>query len=1165
MSWLDKYQKKGEVTSVNPWQQAQAQYNKALEEKKKAEGIAKAQKIINPDNIPFPAKIRQNLGNMDTFGGYEKTSLSAIANAALKGEGVDFEEWEQYEPGAAEQDAFRLYLGNPQKYDTFKPSKYKPGALELKHYREHLPDSFPTSLKGKINELGHWSNLNGLVPNSEDYISFKPWDDMVMGKHTVKEGEDKDGYYVDYQDYWNLDPDRHAANYLKKTVASPMVTSGLGKFLPEAFKGIDAITKPLDYLEKKVFNPFDIYGRQYYEDAGNGYYKKRGYDEPPPIPESYKHGGWLDTYSTEGYKRNSPDKDNPFNIIPSGNITMQDVDHPVYGIDNLGNEQMMYPGADYTFPGNIVIEIPLKQYGGWLDQYQPGGTVSELWKQKTGLSWPEAKRQGLTDGSYNANLNLRKRLLDGDFDPREQEVFEGIDPEDLIIQKMPVMQSFQKDFDISNQDSLQSPEFSTLSTEPSTPSTKKSLKTANNTNDVIPHIKEDNARKPVLIHTPTGPAVINQSLSPVINNIESKKEEQKKKKEEDKSLYSGCVHGACAEYSKQFGVSRENYRKKNNLFGSAWEIGNNKIGSDIWNPSMGKLDYSNLKEGDFVNLSRESFKTDEEKKIPTKSKNGKPLNQHIGYVTRIEDGVPIIRHYVGGDKVLDEPINNISKFVKYNPTGVFRTFKSDVSEENIPAKIDLIVEPNNVQKKIIDQLNENSVDYSKKFGLTKDEYELLAPLAYSIIGVESKFGASKRTASRMALPNWMQKAYKKMAKDYDENMNPLSEGYGSFKKSNLYNIGEKYPDHDPDKRLSPNEINKKVRHGEVDNLSKDKGSLYSHLEDYGLLREDINTPEESITATLANIAHEYKKYKTKHPEVNADQAIDHVMKKYGKSKQKFQELYEHSSNLKLEGSPFAGVNALNKKYLGDGADLMALKDGDKTYYPTTTIIKPKAEGWLDKFTGNEPKNYQARSLDKLSEQIYSGISQLGVAGKETLENVTGEAAGQMRNLMIKAGVPVNAAQFVADLAGSEKEFTEKQMPESTLNILKDIVRENVAKGKLTLEYSDYKSHNEAAGESKNSDVKSGMGWGKFIEKMGNDRFILKSLLGQATIKDLGNGEYEVIDQFNFNDWGKSFGLFDDLQKRGMLTDPYGLFRTIGRNLGSPDGEGSPVRIRFRLD
>ena len=68
-------------------------------------------------------------------------------------------------------------------------------------------------------------------------------------------------------------------------------------------------------------------------------------------------------YSKNGYKRNSKDKNNPYNIIPSGDITMEGVDFPVYGIDNLGNEQIMMPGANYIFPGNTVFEVPLAQNG----------------------------------------------------------------------------------------------------------------------------------------------------------------------------------------------------------------------------------------------------------------------------------------------------------------------------------------------------------------------------------------------------------------------------------------------------------------------------------------------------------------------------------------------------------------------------------------------------------------------------------------------------------------------------------------------------------------------------------------------------------------------------------------------------------------------------------
>ena len=75
-------------------------------------------------------------------------------------------------------------------------------------------------------------------------------------------------------------------------------------------------------------------------------------------------------FSTDGYRSTSPDVNNPFNIIPSGSITMKEIDGsplrkgPLMGTDNLGNSQIMFPGADYQFPGNMVTETPLAKKGG---------------------------------------------------------------------------------------------------------------------------------------------------------------------------------------------------------------------------------------------------------------------------------------------------------------------------------------------------------------------------------------------------------------------------------------------------------------------------------------------------------------------------------------------------------------------------------------------------------------------------------------------------------------------------------------------------------------------------------------------------------------------------------------------------------------------------------
>jgi hypothetical protein len=44
--------------------------------------------------------------------------------------------------------------------------------------------------------------------------------------------------------------------------------------------------------------------------------------------------------------------------IPSGDITMAGVPYPVYGVDNTGYGQMMYPDNAYQFPGDVVDEYP---------------------------------------------------------------------------------------------------------------------------------------------------------------------------------------------------------------------------------------------------------------------------------------------------------------------------------------------------------------------------------------------------------------------------------------------------------------------------------------------------------------------------------------------------------------------------------------------------------------------------------------------------------------------------------------------------------------------------------------------------------------------------------------------------------------------------------------
>ena len=96
--------------------------------------------------------------------------------------------------------------------------------------------------------------------------------------------------------------------------------------------------------------------------------------------------GWLDKIkigknSIEGYRNDSPDRFNDINIINSPNISMQNVDYPITAYPSSGKPTVMYPGAEYYFPGaEYVTEVPHKQLGGdieqkWLTTRQNGGAI----------------------------------------------------------------------------------------------------------------------------------------------------------------------------------------------------------------------------------------------------------------------------------------------------------------------------------------------------------------------------------------------------------------------------------------------------------------------------------------------------------------------------------------------------------------------------------------------------------------------------------------------------------------------------------------------------------------------------------------------------------------------------------------------------------------------
>jgi hypothetical protein len=129
--------------------------------------------------------------------------------------------------------------------------------------------------------------------------------------------------------------------------------------------------------------------------------------------------GWLNKYqsggySTTGYKADSPDRNNPYNIIPSGRITMQNVPHPVLGIDNFGNKQIMQPGGEYQFQGDEVFEVPAMEEGGIPQRYKTMG-FTRVGQKKSGdgqHKWKVLAKKGdsykVVQGGYRGMQDFKQ-------------------------------------------------------------------------------------------------------------------------------------------------------------------------------------------------------------------------------------------------------------------------------------------------------------------------------------------------------------------------------------------------------------------------------------------------------------------------------------------------------------------------------------------------------------------------------------------------------------------------------------------------------------------------------------------------------------------------------------------------------------------------------------
>ena len=579
--------------------------------------------------------------------------------------------------------------------------------------------------------------------------------------------------------------------------------------------------------------------------------------------------------------------------------------------------------------------------------------------------------------------------------------------------------------------------------------------------------------------------------------------------------YDGCVTGLCNSLSEKYGESTENFRKLNNLYGDAWTINNNSYGNVV-DISKG---YSDLKEGDVVNLTREKFNSDTEKGIPDK-------NQHIGYVSKIVDGIPYIKHYISNvgtksdgtpyGEYFEEPINDIKEKFKYTPSGAKRLdYNKDIEYKDSNFRYDGDYSPNDIEEGVL-KAHAQKKEIQKILKLTSDEYDELAKVAYGIMGNESSFGRSAKTFYRMNTPDFIQKGAKVFSdlikgKDtYDDNINNLSQGYSSTKESSLHGVSSA-------KNENYVEINDKIKDGNYTDLNRDNNYLYTAMGQLGINPDNLENGENSTKAIMATLAW----YKKRNPNATTEELLKMYTGK--KNVSKYQKSYE-------------------------------------TYL----------------------KNINTNPLDN---KEYSWFDNL-LAEASSFANTTTEGTKELNSKVVsylrdKSPLPENTNALFADIMGGKKDITEQSLSPSTYVALRDIVKNNLAQGKTTISYNDYGTSADANADvggtaspakgkvNKESGILSKVSnkiydTAKDVTKMTTDeKYILKTLLGQASIVKIDDNTYEIQDSFDFNDKGKSFGIIDDLKKRGY--SPYAIVRALGRNYGSQDGQGSKVKIKVKIN
>lgn len=202
--------------------------------------------------------------------------------------------------------------------------------------------SFHEALDAYLSEIGYQQQLSELNPigksvkaPSSDEVDYK----KVTGKLAYIPQIDLGPSVEDSMKLVGRDMSKPAS------LRSPKQSPKWGNIAVTALGIADALI-PNGEIEEPVVEPLKGYNPRQY---GNG-------------SQAIAQKGI--TISQTGYKSNSKDRNKPKLRIPSNQITMKGVPHPVIGTGSDGQQIVMQPGQDYIFPNaEYVDEQPFAKKG----------------------------------------------------------------------------------------------------------------------------------------------------------------------------------------------------------------------------------------------------------------------------------------------------------------------------------------------------------------------------------------------------------------------------------------------------------------------------------------------------------------------------------------------------------------------------------------------------------------------------------------------------------------------------------------------------------------------------------------------------------------------------------------------------------------------------------